>query len=284
MEVHVSQKKKRTVAKLQTILKDYSVIGVANLYGVPASQLQQIREKLRGKMEMLMAKKSLMKLALKNIESEKKGISKLADYFEGMPSLVLTNETPFKLSKHLAKNKTKAPAKQGQIAVNNIVVEAGPTPFSPGPVIGELGALGIKSGVENGKIVIKADKVLVKEGEEISPAAASILNRLGVKPMEIGIHLNVAYEAGEFYSKEVLSVDELYYIDQLRLANSEALGLSIELGIVTQDNINILLQKANAEAFALAKEQGIINKETIGIILQKANASSAALKNKIPEE
>jgi len=281
---HVSQKKKDTVAKLDNQLKGYSVIGIANLYGVPASQLQKIREKLRANMHMIMAKRSLIKLALETLEKDKKGVTKLLDNFSGMPTLILTNETPFKLAKVLSQNKTSAPAKAGQIAPNDINISAGPTPFTPGPVIGELGQLGIKSAVENGKIAIKADKVVVKEGEEISAPVASILARLGVNPMEIGINLSAAWDNGDIYKKDILEVDEAFYLDQMRKASSEVFTLTVELGLITTDNVEYLLQKAHREAFALATEEGVINKETVELILQKANAESASLKVKIPEE
>jgi large subunit ribosomal protein L10 len=176
------------------------------------------------------------------------GISKLADSFDGMPCLVLSKDTPFKLAKLLAQNKTSAPAKAGQKAPNDIYIRAGPTPFSPGPVIGELGALGIKSGVENGKIAIKVDKLLVKSGAVINEQQASILGRLGITPMEIGISLAIAYENGDFYSREVLAVDASQYLGRLQAASREALALTVELGLIMPENINFLLQKATAQA------------------------------------
>jgi len=66
-----------------------------------------------------------------------------------MPALLFTKENPFKLYNKLQKSKSSAPAKAGQTAPSEIVVPKGPTPFAPGPIIGELGALGIKTAVEN---------------------------------------------------------------------------------------------------------------------------------------
>ena len=46
---------------------------------------------------------------------------------------------------YLEKSKSNAPAKPGQTAPSDLVLPAGETPFTPGPMIGELGQLGIKT-------------------------------------------------------------------------------------------------------------------------------------------
>ena len=49
---------------------------------------------------------------------------------------------------------TPAPAKEGQLAPFDIVVPKGPTPFGPGPIIGELQKIGLPAAIEAGKIGI----------------------------------------------------------------------------------------------------------------------------------
>ena len=84
--------------------------------------------------------------------------------------------------------------------------------FSPGriptSIIGELGAIGIKAGIEGGKVAIKEDAVVVKDGEVINANVAAILTRLGIEPMEIGLDLVAAYEKGSIFDKKILGVDE----------------------------------------------------------------------------
>ena len=281
---HVSDKKKKIVAKIEAALKEYPVIGIANLEGVPGSQLSKIREKLREHMFIFMAKKTLMSIVFKGLEKDKKGVSSLIDYFEGLPCLILTKEAPFKVANLLQKNRTSAPAKVGQKAPNDIVVPAGPTPFSPGPIIGELSVLGIKSAVENGKIVIKEDKVIAKEGDEISANVASLLTRLGIEPMEIGIQIIAAYEDGVIFKKDVLTIDESVYLDQVSSAGAEALNLTLAIGYITPDNIEQLLIKANQQARTLALEQNILTKDTVKEILAKANGHCSSIKALIKEE
>ncbi|MBU2634522.1 MAG: 50S ribosomal protein L10, partial [Nanoarchaeota archaeon] len=200
MKAHVSEKKKNEVKILKDLFKKYRVISIGDLTSLPSKQLQEIRRKLKDSLLIKVTKKRLIKRAIS--EFKDKDLSKLNDYLNCMPVLLFTNDDPFKLYRLLKKSKSKAPIKAGQIAPNDLIVKAGPTNFAPGPIIGELGQVGIIAGVEDGKIAIKKEKIVVKEGEEVSPKVANILAKLGEEPMEIGLNLKVAYEEGILYGKD----------------------------------------------------------------------------------
>ena len=116
-----------------------------------------MKAQLRNSVSMLMAKKRLIKLALLELEKTKPGIKDLEKYMTGMPAILATNQNPFSLMKTLKKNMSSAPIKGGQTTPDDIIVPAGPTSFAPGPIISQLGAVGIKSGIDAGKIAIKED-------------------------------------------------------------------------------------------------------------------------------
>ena len=132
---HVSDFKKKVVEDITKLSKEYPIIGVVNMENLPAPQLQSMIKELRGKVNLFMTKKTLMKIALEKIKKDKKGIEELEKYFNGMPALIFTKYNPFKLSKMLRKNKTAAPAKASQIPPNAIIIKKGPTHFEPGPII-----------------------------------------------------------------------------------------------------------------------------------------------------
>src|SRR3989338_5173671 len=175
-----------------------------------------------------MTKRRLIKLALEHTKQDKPGIDKIEEKLKGMPALLFTKDNPFTLFKTLKKNKSKAPAKAGQIAPSDIVVPAGATSFLPGPIIGELSAIGLKTGVENGKAAIKQNSAVVKEGQAIKQNVASILTRLGIEPMEIGLDLIATYENGEIFAKDILSVDEQEYINNITKIASWSINLAVE--------------------------------------------------------
>jgi len=272
---HVSQKKKDDVKNTIKLIDQYPIVGIVNMENLPTKQLQNMRENLRGKVVLKMVKKRLTKIAFKN--SKKDGIEKLEPYLKGMPALLFTEDNPFALYSTLKKNKSKAPISAGQTAPNDIVVPAGKTNFSPGPIIGELGAFGIKAGVEDGKIAIKSDSVVAKEGDVVNAKLAGLLQRLGVEPMEIGLDLVAVFENGEIITKDVLDIDEDAYKEQIQSAASMAFNLSINAAIPTEDTIALLIQKAASETRALAREADIITDETIGDLLSKAERQASKL-------
>src|SRR3989344_6071657 len=208
---HVAEYKKEIVSGLVNLMTDYPIIGLVNMENLPAPQLQKMRAQLRGNFYIAMTKRRLMKLAIEQVKSSRKGIEQLENHLGGMPALIFTKENPFRLSRTLQRNKSPAPAKAGQTAPRDIIVPKGATPFAPGPIIGELALAGIKSGVEGGKVAIKEDSLVAKSGEKIKPKVAEILTRLGIQPMEVGLDLVAVYEKGLIYGRDVLSVDEKEY-------------------------------------------------------------------------
>jgi len=279
IKAQVSDAKIKTVAEFIKLIQKYPVIAIVDVENLPAKQLMTMRTSLRGKAHLRMTKHRLMKIALE--QSGKPGIDKLAEHFKGMPAMLFSHENPFLLFKTLKKSKSPAPIKAGQTTPKDILVKEGGTGFAPGPIIGELGAFGIKAGIINGKVAIKENKIVAKEGSIVNAKLAGILQRLEIYPMEIGLNLTAAYENGQILSKNVLDINEDAFLTSLKDAYTDALKLTITLGIPTKDNITMLLQKAYTDAFALAFEQMIITNDNKELILAKAEAQAESLKNKI---
>ncbi|MFH1770109.1 MAG: 50S ribosomal protein L10 [archaeon] len=276
---HVSQHKKDKVKEFTKLIDEYPIIGIVNMKNLPTKQLQVMRAKLRGNVLLRMTKTRLIRIALDN--SKKPGIDKLKEQLKGMPALLFTKENPFSLFSTLKKNKSKAPISGGQTAPNDIVVPAGKTSFTPGPVIGELGGYGIMAGVEDGKIAIKQDKVVAKEGDVVSAKLAGLLQRLGIEPMEIGLDLVAVYENNEILTKDILDVDEDKYRANFMSASSMAFNLAVNIGFPTAETVIVLIQKAVAESRALVKEANIMTSENVGDILAKAEGQAKALDSKL---
>lgn len=267
-------KKEESLKHLVDMLNKYPIVGVVNMENLPAAQLANMRSKLRESVVLFMTKKRIINLAFAQVK-DKQGIDQLKEKIRGMPAILLTNENPFKVSKIIRKSKSKAPAKPGQTAPSDIVISAGPTQFPPGPIISDLGSIGLKTGVENGKVAVKEDKTVVKEGEVISAKLASVLGKLGVEPMEIGLDLIAVLENGIVYGKDVLSVDEQFYIDELKRAASESLNVSVFVGYANKDNIEALIRKAQLGAMGVNEKVGD---------LDSADAKPAENKQEAPAE
>ena len=240
-----------------------------------------------------MTKNNLMLLAIEEAAKEKPEIIGLKDSIHGQCAIVTTDIDPFKLFKKLEATMTPAPAKEGQLAPFDIVVPKGPTPFGPGPIIGELQKIGLPAAIEAGKIVVKKDTTLVKEGEPIPGPVAAMLPKLEILPMVVGMDLRAAYEDGVIYSKDVLDIPEDYYSTMFATAayNALALGVSIAFptketivpliakafrAIPTKENIDILLAKADAQMLALASASGYTSDEIAARLSSAAAAATVA--------
>ncbi|MBW3015043.1 50S ribosomal protein L10 [Candidatus Woesearchaeota archaeon] len=279
MKAHVSDFKKKVVADFAKLISEYPIVGLLNMENLPAPQLQNMRKQLSETVVIKLTKKRLMKFAFEKAAEKKPGVEKLQEHFRGMPALLFTKENPFKLFKMLQKNKSSAPAKAGQTAPNDIVVVAGATSFAPGPVIGELGSFGIKTGVEGGKIAIKEDKVIAKAGDVISGKLASLLLRLGIEPMEIGLDLVAVYEDGTIYTKDILNINEQDYLDNIGLCHKWAFNLGFEVGYTTKDNIELFITKAFNDSKAVALESNFMADAVVEQLLGKAEREMLSLKN-----
>jgi ribosomal protein L10 len=96
---HVAQYKKDTVKAVTKLILEYPIIGAVNMENLPASALQVMRGKLRGRAEMIMTKRRLMKVAFQEAEKKKPGISAIVPQLKGMPALMFTRDNPFAITK-----------------------------------------------------------------------------------------------------------------------------------------------------------------------------------------
>lgn len=273
-QAKAAQHKKDAVKALSMHMQEYPVVGLVNVENLPSRQLQVLRAKLRKDVLLAMTKKGFINRAINSVKDSKKNFEKLSESITGMPAVLFTKQNPFKVSAIIQASKSKAPAKPGQVAPYDLIIPAGPTSFTPGPIISELGAAGLKTGVENGKITIKQDAVIVREGEVIDNKAADILAKFNIEPMEIGLDLVAAYEDGLVYGRDILSVSKKQYIKMIQAAASDSLGLSVEIAYPTKENIERLVATAYNTAKNFALNQDILS----DVVLEKeiGEASRAA--------
>ncbi len=279
---HVAAWKKDAVKDLASRIAKSKVVGIIDVHGVPAPAFQTMRTNLRKNAEITMLKNTLLKIALKEASKQRKGLEKLVDAVNGQCAVVTSNLNPFKLYRQLDATKTKMPAKGGEISPDDIEIKAGETPFKPGPVVGELQKAGLPAAIEQGKVVIKKDKVLVKKGEKIPREVALVLSKLEIYPLTVGLDLHAAFEEGMVYKKDVLAVDETVILNQVRQAASGAMNLAVFIAYPTKLSIRPLLASAHMKALNLAVNAEIATPETIKIMLAKANAQMLALAARVP--
>jgi large subunit ribosomal protein L10 len=268
---HIPQWKRDEIKDIVEKVHSHKVTGIVDVRGVPADAIQKMRQRLRGNVTMKMVRNTLSTIAFDSLPEDDKARD-MAKYIDGQIVIVYTDTNPFKLYKLLQATKSKAPAKGGDIAPNDVSVNKGATSFKPGPIVGDLQQAGIPAGIEGGKVVIKDNKVVIRKGEKFSPKLAEMLTRLEILPMEIGLNLKAVIEGHTIYMPSDLSMDETELRGMFAKAASQAFNLSMEAGITTKDTMVPLIQKAVMESKALAVNAPIFEKEVMDLILSKAEA------------
>lgn len=265
------QKKIDQIESMEDLFKNYSMIGLTNLNGISSSVLQRIRKTLRGDTEIKIAKNTLKRIALNNAKTGNPKLANLFDHVKGNTALIFSNKNPFALQKFFNANRVAVAAKPGQVATDDVWVSAGATEMSPGPVIGEFNSIGIRTSVEAGKIKINNDTKVLSAGEVITDTHASIFSKLGIKPLKMGIALNLALEeSGEILFEKDLNIDVEAILNELVLEYTHAFNLSVGIEYPTSGNIGTLLAKSASEAMNVSVGIGYPTKENIGILLAKA--------------
>ncbi|RLG61024.1 50S ribosomal protein L10 [Candidatus Geothermarchaeota archaeon] len=275
----------KEVEELTKLIREYKIIGIAKLEGVPTAQLQVIRKMLKDKVVLRVTKNTLFRKALEKVKP--KNMKELVKYLEGSNIFLFTNMNPFELNMTLEKTKIPRYAKPGDKAEKVIVIPAGDTGLTPGPILSVFGKLRIPTQTREGRIWIARDTVVAKPGDTISPDLASLLRKLDIKPIDVGIELKVVYDNGLIIPGEKLKIDVKEYENLIAEAHSNALKLGTSIAYPESTIIRLSIAKAYNEALVLAAEALIITKETINLIIGKAvaqaNALAQILANKVPE-
>jgi large subunit ribosomal protein L10 len=271
--------KKDVVSGLSKQVKSHKVVGVVDISNIPSKHLQDIRKKLKGTADFLIARNNLLMRAL-----DKGGVKGMDGYLKGPSGLIFSNLNPFQLEKLIYGCKTNAPAKPGSVAPFDLIVLAGDTGLPAGPVIGDFQAAGVKAKIQGGRIVVTENSLLVKGGERVDAKVAAVLTRLGIEPREITLKLNAAHEDGVIYAGDVLHIDERETIAKLQGAYRKAVNLAYNAGYYNKETVELFLYNAICKARNLMINAKIINRETISIYLGRADAQANALKAALPLE
>jgi len=271
--------KKDLIKSMAENIKGANTVAILNMKDLPSRQLQVIKGKIDAKANILMSRKTLMSRALESSGRDK--AAELIQHFKGMPAIITTEMDAFSLGALLKSNMSPSAAKGDQEAPFDIIVPAGMTNFAPGPILGELGDVGIKAGINAGKIEIKADSEVAKEGDIISVQLAALLERLDIKPMKIGLNLVAALEDGTIFMRSELDVDSDEVIAQIKSLHIDALKLAVGTGLINKETAEIMLRNAELDAMKLAYSQGILADKVKELVLSKAEAEASALKDKV---
>ena len=271
----VSEEKRAIVDDTVRLLDDYKLIGAADLTKVGSGMLQDMRKQLRGRVTIRGIKNTLMRIAMERASLE--GTDDFLSEIKGQNIYIFSNGNPFELAMTLHRNKVRVFAKDGDTALETLVIPSGNTGLSPGPIISKFGGLGIRTRIEAGNIWVVQDTDVAKVGDTISADLADLLTRLGIRASEMGLEIKAVYEGGIVIPREDLILDMDVYAERLARAYSGAFQVALKAVYVTPSTIIPLLSMAAQNARNVALEAAYLTPETAPELIARANSQAVNL-------
>ena len=269
------EQKEAKVEEFEQAIQEHKVIGILDMQSLPARQLQEIEREIEEFADIKMSRKTLMDIALENIEKE--GIDHLDTDQAMQPAFIFSTKDPFQLYSLIQDNQTSAAADGGEIAPNDIEVPEGDTGIGPGPMLGKLQQTGAQVQVQDGSIHVMEPATMVEAGEEITSDDAEILNQLGIEPLQIGLDLVIAYNDGEVFNAEELDIDTEQYRQDIESAATAGFNLAVNAGVVNETTASAVISEAAQKAKNLAISEGLPEEETIEEAVSYAHSAAQSV-------
>jgi|YelNatPaOPRAMG01_1025707.scaffolds.fasta_scaffold13297_3 large subunit ribosomal protein L10 len=268
-------KKVTQYERIKELASKYEVIALASLTKVRSTQIMELRRKFRGELMLLVAKNTIAKKAFASLGKER--VEDFTASLTGQNLLIFTNMNPFKLNMLLEKGKIFLPAKAGDVATEEIVIPAGNTGIAPGPVLSEFKEAKVITKIESGSIWVTKDTVVAKPGDVISPKLASLLAKLGMKPIKAGMAISLVYWNGLIIAEKDIKIDLERFVGDIVTSARQAFSLAYKAEYPTTEVIPIILVDYMTKALAVAERAGYFSRETSVAILKEAELNAYRL-------
>lgn len=190
--------------------------------------MQKVRIALRGKAEILMGKKTMMRRCITKTENE--SYAELLPHLRGNVGLIFTHGDLLELVDLLETHKVAAPARVGAVAQDDVIIPKGITNMDAQKT-SFFQALNIATKITKTLIEIVSDVHILKEGDRVGPSEAALLNMLGISPFTYGVDPIMVYEQGSTYSPDVLSIRPADVLAKFMSGVANVAAVSLALGM-----------------------------------------------------
>ncbi|MCS7112420.1 MAG: 50S ribosomal protein L10 [Candidatus Bathyarchaeota archaeon] len=264
------KRKEKQLYELKNLLLDYPTVIVARLHRVDANYLHNLRNKFRGAILFKVAKNTLFRKALEEVYDKNIDVENFKSILTGENVLIFTKENPFKICLGLYGSRVAVTPSPGDVAPEDVVVPEGDTGIPPGPAISDFSQLGIETRIVKGTINVVRSKVIARKGEKISSEVASILSKLGIKPITIWLDPKGALTDGIFIPEDLLKINVDEYREKLKDAVVSALNFAVNIQYPAVEVLPTLILKAYNAALSLVSSIALPIPEMIVSSIVKA--------------
>ena len=241
-------------AKLKKFLAEFKKILIVEVDNVGSKQIQNIRLMLRGRAEVLMGKNTMMRRCI--LQTENEAWMKLLPYIKGNVGFVFTNEDLGPLRKEIEAVQVAAPARVGAVALDDVVIPAGPTGMDAQKT-SFFQALNISTKIARGCIEILTDVHLLKKDTRVGPSEAALLNMLGMSPFSYGLKAVQIYDDGSIYAATVLDITDEQILGAFFAGVANVASVSLAISYPNRASVPHMIANGYKNVLAVAVETDI---------------------------
>lgn len=241
--------------KIIQMFDEYPKCFLVGADNVGSKQMQQIRQSLRGKAEVLMGKNTMIRKAIRGHLENNPDLERLLPHIKGNVGFVFTKEDLVEVRDLLVENKVAAPARAGAISPIDVFVPKGNTGMGPEKT-SFFQALAIPTKISKAMIEILSDVHLLKIGDKVGASEAALLSMLKILPFSYGLVIETVYDSGSVFDPSVLDITDSDILAKFVEGIANIASVSLEIGYPTVASVphSIINGFKNVAAVAVETE------------------------------
>jgi len=263
--------------KIIRFLDEYPKVFLVGVDNVGSKQMQQIRQSLRSKAEILMGKNTMIRKAIRGHLENNPDLERLLPHIKGNVGFVFTKEDLTEVRDIILANKVAAPAKAGAVAPVDVFIPAGNTGLGPEKT-SFFQALAIPTKIARGTIEILSDVHLIKKDEKVGASESTLLNMLKISPFSYGLVIQQVYEEGSCFHPSVLDITSDDILARFKEGIANVASVSLEIGYPTVVSVphSVINGFKNVAAVALETEITFAQVEKLKAYMEDPSAFAVA--------
>jgi len=246
------ERKEEYFRKLENLFETHTQLFIVHADNVGSKQMQHIRISLRGMGHVVMGKNTMIRRCLIDWlqKNEGSGYEQLLPLIKGNIGFIFCTGHLGEAREIVLKNVVPAPCKSGVLANCDVWVPAGPTGCDPSQT-NYFQALQVPTKISKGQIEIVSDVKVCEKGERVTPGAASLCNRMDIKPFKFGLVIKHVYDDGSLFDPAVLDLTDDDLINKFMAGVRNVAAVSLVVGYPTLASIPHSLSNALMMCVAL---------------------------------
>ncbi|EPR79272.1 60S acidic ribosomal protein P0 [Spraguea lophii 42_110] len=251
-------RKEKLFLRTLELFKTHSSFIIVEMSNITSSQLQQTKKELGSSTEILVGKNTVIKKALKQLQSENKNIGNIEEIIskiKGFVGIIFSKLPSKELKQIILNNERRTFAKVGAVAQEDLFIYSTLTTMTPDKT-SFFQAMGIATKITKGKIEITQSSQVLMKGEKVTPSQSKLLACMDIKPLVYFMRMKQIYDNGEFYDPEILDIDEKDVMDMIKSVISQTAAVSLANNIHTKASVPYELMNGIMDSIKVALSSG----------------------------